>query len=411
MASDGHPRHDDRGAPPAGGHGRAHPHGRGRGHGHEHGHGRDLGDGHGRGHGHGQGQGHEHGRGHEPERGHEPGRGQEHGHGHDHGHDYGHGHDHPGHDHGHGLLGAHVHAPPDTHGRAFLLGILLNAGFVLLEVVAGLWSGSLALLSDAGHNLGDVLGLALAWAGAWASARAPTARYTWGWRRAALLAALANAALLVAAVGAIAWEAVGRLGDPSPVDGAVVIGVAAAGIAVNGFTAWLFVRGRDDVNVRGAFLHMVADAAVSAGVVVAGLVVALTGWRIVDPLIGLAIAALVGWSTVSLGRQALALALDAVPPGIDPGEVDRALRGLPGVDGLHDLHVWPLGTRGAAMSAHLEMRTAPGDGFLADARALLAARFGIEHVTLQVETGAGCPQDCARPREAAVARRRDVARR
>ncbi|MCZ8339087.1 MAG: cation diffusion facilitator family transporter [Burkholderiaceae bacterium] len=292
---------------------------------------------------------------------------------------------------------SHAHAPERGHERVFAFGLAINAAFVALEAWAGWRAGSLALLSDAGHNLGDVLGLALAWAGAWAARRPPSARYTWGWRRAALLAALVNAVLLLIAVGAIAWEAVRRLGAPAPVDASVVVGVAAAGIVVNGLTAWLLSRGRhDDVNVRGAYLHMVVDAAVSAGVVVGGLLVATTGWLRLDPAISLAIAGLVGWSAWSLARQSLALSMDAVPDSIDPTEVGRHLRGLPGVAGLHDLHVWPLGSAGASLSAHLRMPGGhPGDRFLLDVREALHTRFGIEHVTLQIETGDDCPQDCA----------------
>ncbi|MFN9771447.1 MAG: cation diffusion facilitator family transporter [Burkholderiales bacterium] len=316
------------------------------------------------------------------------------GHAHHHADDRAHGH---GHSHAHGPGHSHAHAPERGHERVFAFGLAINAAFVALEAWAGWRAGSLALLSDAGHNLGDVLGLALAWAGAWAARRAPSARYTWGWRRAALLAALVNAVLLLIAVGAIAWEAVHRLGAPAPVDTGVVVGVAAAGILVNGLTAWLLARGRhDDINVRGAYLHMVADAAVSAGVVVGGLLVAATGWLRLDPAISLAIAALVGWSAWSLARQSLALSMDAVPEAIDPTEVGHHLRGLPGVTDLHDLHVWPLGSAGAALSAHLRMPGGhPGDRFLLDARDSLRTRFGIEHVTLQVETGDECPQDCA----------------
>jgi cobalt-zinc-cadmium efflux system protein len=342
--------------------------------------------------GRGSGRGHADGHGHRRPHGHAHGGAHDHGHAHDHADGAAHGHGHP-HGHRHG----HAHAPEHGQERVFAFGLAINAAFVALEAWAGWRAGSLALLSDAGHNLGDVLGLALAWAGAWAARRRPSARYTWGWRRAALLAALVNAALLFFAVGAIAWEAVHRLGAPAPIDTGVVVGVAAAGIVVNGLTAWLLSRGRhDDVNVRGAYLHMVADAAVSAGVVVGGLLVAATGWQRLDPAISLAIAALVGWSAWSLARQSLALSMDAVPDAIDPTEVGRHLLGLPGVAGLHDLHVWPLGSSGAALSAHLRMPGGhPGDRFLLDAREALHTRFGIEHVTLQIETGDDCPQDCA----------------
>jgi cobalt-zinc-cadmium efflux system protein len=330
-----------------------------------------------------------------------PDRHPQHEHEHEHEHEHGHGHGH-GHDHGHGHGHGHTHAPlpPAGQRRVFAIGIAINAAFVALEAWAGWYSGSLALLSDAGHNLGDVLGLALAWLGAWAAQRPSSARYTWGWRRGALLAALLNAALLAAAVIAIAWEAIRRLGEPAQVDTGIVVGVAAAGIVVNGLTAWLLSRGgQADVNMRGAFLHMVADAAVSAGVVVGGLVVAATGWLRLDPIISLGIAALVGWSTVAFARQSLALSMDAVPEAIDPAAVERHLRALPGVAGLHDLHIWPLGSAGAALSAHLEMPAGhPGDAFLIEARASLERGFGIGHVTLQIETGGDCPQDCARDR-------------
>jgi cobalt-zinc-cadmium efflux system protein len=328
-----------------------------------------------------------------------------HGAGHDHAAEDGHDHDaqdddHQGHAHGPGH--AHVHLPPDGHHRAFAVGILLNAAFVAIEAWAGWYSGSLALLSDAGHNVSDVLGLLLAWAGVWAARRAPSERFTWGWRRATLLAALVNASLLLAALGAIAWEATRRLATPVEVDTSWMIGVATVGIAVNGLTAWLFVSGqRHDVNLRGAFLHMVGDAAVSAGVVAGGLAVAATGWQRLDPAISIAIALLVGIGTVSLLRQSLALAMDAVPDGIDPVAVRRHLLGLPGVAGLHDLHIWPLGSAGAALSAHIVMPEGhPGDAFLESARASLHRHFRIEHTTLQVEVGDGahaCEQDCGGP--------------
>lgn len=315
-----------------------------------------------------------------------------------HGHDDGHRHDDrhgPAHRHSHGLEHAPLPEPGETD-RAFRLGIVLNVGFVVLEAGAGWFANSLALLSDAGHNLSDVLALALAWAAAWAARWPATSRYTWGWRRAALLAALANALLLLAALGVIAWEAARRLAEPVAVDSTVVVAVAAAGIVVNGVTAWLFARGRHrDVNLRGAFLHMVADAAVSAGVVVGGLVVAATGWLRLDPLIGLAIVVVIAAGTVPLLRQSLALTLDAVPERIDLAEVRATLLALPGVHGLHDLHVWPLGSSGAALSVHLVRPEGADDDFLAATRSLLRDRFDIEHVTVQVERRDGaCSQDC-----------------
>ncbi len=321
--------------------------------------------------------------------GHDDGRDDGHGRGHRHGHD---GHRHAG-------LGRHSHGAPQRFDRAFVIGIGLNAVFVAVEAVAGWISGSLALLADAGHNLGDVLALALAWAGMWA-ARLPTSRRrTYGWRRGTILAALINAVMLLAALGAMAWEAVGRLSAPPPVDAGMMVGVASIGIAINAMTAWLFASGqRDDLNLRGAYLHMVADAAVSAGVVVGGLLVWRTGWLWLDPLIGLAIAGIVGVGTTSLLRESLRLAMDAVPDSIDPDAVRRHLLALPGVDSLHDLHIWALSTSGVALTAHLVMPGGhPGDTFLMQASTALRAAFRIDHATLQIETGTaetGCPQDC-----------------
>jgi len=330
--------------------------------------------------------------------------GHGHGGGHLHGDRPGHRHP-PDHDHDHGRGDSHAHAvpAPGAPHRAFLLGITLNLAFVVIEAGAGWWADSLALLSDAGHNLSDVLALALAWAGAWAAQRAPTARFTWGWRRAALLAALINATLLLIALGAIAWEAAHRIAEPVPVDSRIVIAVAALGIVINGLTALLFLRGQHtDLNLRGAFLHMVADAAVSAAVVAGGLAVLYTGWDRLDPLISLGIVLLVGASAIPLARQSIALSMDAVPAGIDPARVRALLLALPGVASLHDLHVWPLGTSGVALSAHLVMPGGhPGDRFLADARDRLRHTFAIEHVTLQVEVGPGpCAQDCDPNRQA-----------
>jgi cobalt-zinc-cadmium efflux system protein len=297
--------------------------------------------------------------------------------------------------HGH----AHPHPVPGaTLERAFRIGVALNLGFVALEAAAGWAANSLALLSDAGHNLSDVLALLLAWAAAWAAQRPATARYTWGWRRGAPLVALINATLLAGALAVIAWEAVRRLAAPLPVDGVIVIAVAAAGIVVNGVTAWMFAKDRHgDLNVRGAFLHMVADAAVSAGVLVGGIAVAASGWLWIDPAISLVIVAVIGMGTVPLLRQSFALSLDAVPEGIDLEAVRVDLLGRPGVAALHDLHVWPLGSTGAALSVHLVMPAGADDLFLATTRGRLLERFGIEHVTLQVERGEHpCPQNCER---------------
>ncbi|TNC14989.1 cation transporter [Methylobacterium terricola] len=309
-------------------------------------------------------------------------------HDHDH-HDHGHGHGHhhgAGHSHGPG----HVHAPA-SFGRAFAVGIALNTGFVLIEGVYGFLTDSVALLADAGHNLSDVLGLVVAWAAATLGQRRPTARFTYGLRSSSILAALFNAVFLLVAVGAIALEAVQRFSAPAPVPGLTVTIVALIGIAVNGITAWLFASGRKgDLNVRGAYLHMLADAAVSAGVVVAGLVILWTGWTWVDPVTSLVIVAVIVAGTWGLLRDSLVLSLDAVPPGIDPAEVRACLAERPGVAEIHDLHVWPMSTTETALTAHLVMPEGhPGNAFLNDCAAVLRRRFGIAHVTLQVELAGG----------------------
>ncbi len=289
---------------------------------------------------------------------------------------------------------AHTHDSSGT-GRAFLLGIGLNLGFVVLEAGFGLWANSLALLADAGHNLGDVLGLVLAWGATYLAGRPPTRRRTYGLRRSSVLAALLNAVLLLVAVGGIAWEAVRRFGHPEPVAGLIVVGVAAAGVAVNTATALLFVAGRaHDLNVRAAFLHMVADAGVSAGVVVAGLLIRFTGWAWVDPAASLLVAAAIAVGTWGLFREALDLALDAVPAGIDPAAVEAFLAGLPGVAAVHDLHVWAMSTTETALTAHLVKPDGRlDDDLLARAAAGLRERFGIAHITIQLEQGAA--HDCS----------------
>lgn len=308
---------------------------------------------------------------------------------HHHGHNSaGHGHAHNG--HRHHERGGHVHAPA-SFGQAFAVGIGLNAAFVLIEAGYGIASNSMALVADAGHNLSDVLGLVVAWAAAVLSKRTPTARYTYGLRSASILAALFNAVFLLVAVGAIGWEAIQRFARPEPVAGGTVMIVAIIGIAINGLTAWLFASGRKgDLNIRGAYLHMAADAAVSAGVVAAGLVILLTGWLWLDPVASLIIVAVIVWGTWDLLRDSVALSLAAVPPAIDPGLVRKFLAGRPGVAGLHDLHIWPMSTTDVALTAHLVMPGGhPGDGFLMEAAHELKDRFGIGHVTLQVETDPG----------------------
>ena len=309
---------------------------------------------------------------------------------HDHaGHTHAKGHDHH---HHHGGLG-HVHAPANF-GRAFAIGILLNTAFVVVESIYGISSNSMALLADAGHNLSDVLGLVVAWAAATLSKRLPTTRYTYGLGATSILAALANAMLLLVAVGAIAWEAVQRLMHPEPVGGVTVMVVAAIGILINGVTAYLFASGRKgDLNIRGAYLHMAADAAVSAGVVVAGLVIMMTGWLWLDPVVSLVIVAVILWSTWGLLRGSIDLSLNAVPEGIDAKAVRAFLEKLPGVSEVHDLHIWPMSTTETALTAHLVIPGGfPGDAFLMDAQEELRAHHRIGHPTLQIETGTmACP--------------------
>ncbi|HRD28116.1 MAG TPA: cation diffusion facilitator family transporter [Caulobacter sp.] len=293
----------------------------------------------------------------------------------DHGH-HGHSHDH-GHGHGHGH--GHSHAPADF-GRAFAIGAALNIGFVAVEALAGLLTGSLALMADAGHNLSDVLGLLMAW-GALVLARAlPTSRRSYGLRKGTILASLANAGLLLLAVGAIVWEAIRRLGTPEPLSPGPVMIVAVIGVLINTATALMFMRGQHDLNVRGAFLHMAADAAVSLGVVLAAAVIWLVpAWTWIDPLVGLVIAAVIVAGTWGLLRDSLDLALDAAPRGVDPDAVRDWLAARPGVS-----------TTETALTAHLTRPdNADGDAFLHDTALALSERFRIGHPTLQIETGAG----------------------
>lgn len=279
---------------------------------------------------------------------------------------------------------------PDS-SRVFALGAALNVGFIVIEVVAGWWADSLALLADAGHNFGDVLGLLLAGGAVWLSRRSPSARFTYGLQGSTILAALGNAMLLILATGAIVWEAIGRFAHPQPVHGGVVIGVAAAGIVVNGFTAWLFMRGREhDLNVKGAYLHMVADAAVSLGVVIAGVVIAVTGWLWLDPLVSLLIAAAILAGTWGLLKEAVQLSLQGVPRQVDMPALRQYLAGLPGVSEVHDLHVWAMSTTQNAMTVHLVMPGGhPGDDFLERVTLELAAHHRIGHPTFQIERGDG----------------------
>lgn len=306
----------------------------------------------------------------------------EHKHDHDHDHGHSHGHDH-GHGHGHH---GHSHAPADF-GRAFALGAGLNLAFVAAEFTAGFLTGSLALLADAGHNLADVAGLLLAWGAVALAKRPATARRTYGLRKGTILASLGNAGLLLAGVGAVGWEAIGRFSEPTPVATGWVAAVAAIGVVINTATALMFMRGRkDDLNVRGVYLHMAADAGVSAAVVVAALAIFLTGWLWLDPAVTLVVLGVIVAGTWGLLRDSLDLALDAAPRGIDPVAVRAALDALPGVDQVHHLHIWAMSTTETALTAHLVApNAAPGLLQLAIAR---LAELGIGHVTLQIEQSA-----------------------
>jgi cobalt-zinc-cadmium efflux system protein len=300
-----------------------------------------------------------------------------------------HDHDHE-HDHAHAHGPGHAHAPVDF-GRAFLLGIALNTVFVVVEIGFGVAANSVALIADAGHNLSDVLALIVAWVADRAVRRAPSPRYTYGLAGSSILAALFNAVFLMLAVGAIAFEAVQRLLSPEPVSGLTMIVVAGIGIAINGFTAWLFAGGaKGDLNIRGAYLHMLTDALISAGVVVAGLAVLATGWVLIDPIVSLVLVVVVVWGTWGLLKESSALSVAAVPAAIDPAAVRADLAGLPGVTALHDLHIWGMSTTEIALTAHLVMPGGhPGDAFLKATVEHLHEHFGIGHVTLQVETTEG----------------------
>lgn len=280
----------------------------------------------------------------------------------------------------------HHHHGPATYNRAFAIGISLNIAYVLIEAWYGWKVDSLALLADAGHNLSDVIGLVLAWGGALAGRLRPDARYTYGWKRASILAAFLNALLLLVAMGSLVWEALHRLSAPEPIQGVTIMVVAGVGIVVNTATALLFRRGRaDDMNIRGAFLHMAADALVSLGVVIAGGLALWLGWNWLDPLVSLLIAAVIVAGTWSLFRQSLHLLFDGVPESVDLAAVRDCLATLPGVARVHDLHVWAMGTTEIAMTAHLVMPDGhPDDAFYQHATDQLHARFDIDHVTLQV---------------------------
>lgn len=307
-----------------------------------------------------------------------------------HGHAHGTGHDHDSHAHDnhHGHGHGHVHAPKNF-GVAFAVGITLNTAFIIAEVTYGVMAHSLALLADAGHNLSDVLGLMLAWGASVLARRLPSSRFTYGLRSTSILAALINAVLLLTVTGGIAWEAIQRIGHPSDVQGMTVIVIAAIGVVINTATALMFMRGGDDdLNIRGAFLHMAGDALISLGVVVSGVVIMFTGWLWLDPAVSLVIALLVVLGTWGLLRDSAQLALQAVPQGLPVEKVRAYLQTLPGVAAIHDLHIWGMSTTETALTVHMVMPGGhPGDVFTCSVADELQRQFAIGHATMQVETG------------------------
>lgn len=287
----------------------------------------------------------------------------------------------------------HSHVP-DNLNFAFAVGAALNIALVLAQVGYGVAAHSVALLADAGHNFGDVLGLLLAWGAVVLSRKNPTAKYTYGFRSTSILAALLNGGLLLVATGAIAWEAIQRIAEPSHVSGNIVVIVAAVAILVNSFSAWLLRSKHDDLNARGAFLHLVSDAVVSLGVLIGGLIILKTGWYWVDPVISLGISLVIVWSTWGLLREAVNMSLDAVPSSINPEQVKKYLEGLEGVVRIHDLHIWSISTTEIALTCHIVMpKGHPDDTFMAKVAEDLRHKFGISHTTLQSELGT--EQDCA----------------
>jgi cobalt-zinc-cadmium efflux system protein len=303
-------------------------------------------------------------------------------------------HDEHHHHHGHGH--SHAHAPVSGYGRAFVLAILLNSIFVSVEFVYGVLANSSALMADAGHNLSDVTGLFLAWGAAVLAKKAPFGRFTYGLRNASTLAALGNALLLLAACGVIAWQAFLRLAHPPEVAGFTVSVVATIGILINGFSAWLFMRGsKHDLNIRGAYLHMMADAAISLGVALAGLIMMWTHWTWVDPVVSLSIVGVILVGTWGLLRDSVQLALNAAPAHINLAGIETFLHQHPGVSDVHDVHVWGISTTECALTAHVVMPAGyPGDHVVDDMVTVLKTRFGVQHPTLQVETGATAHACC-----------------
>jgi cobalt-zinc-cadmium efflux system protein len=297
-------------------------------------------------------------------------------------------HDHAGHSHAHGG-GHHSHGNPNNHGRAFVIAIVLNAFFVVVEFAYGFIANSTALMADAGHNLSDVLGLLLAGGAAILARKAPSERFTYGLRNTSILAALANAMFLLVVCGAIAWEAIHRFQQPPAVAGLTVTLVAAVGIVINGLSAWLFMKGsKGDLNIRGAYLHMAADAVVSLGVAVAGVTMMFTGWYWLDPMISLVVVVVVVICTWDLLRESVQLALIAVPANIEVPAIDAYLRQCQGVTDIHDLHIWGMSTTESALTVHLVIPEGyPGDAFMDEVMQTLQTRFLIHHSTLQIEQG------------------------
>lgn len=292
-----------------------------------------------------------------------------------------------GHNHSHNQI-------PTNPSFAFAVAAVLNIALVVAQVGYGIFAHSIALLADAGHNFGDVLGLLLAWGAVILSKRNPTAKYTYGFRSSSILAALLNAGLLLIATGAIIWEAIRRFGNPSPIDGVTVIAVAAVAIVVNSFSAWLLRNKKEDLNARGAFLHLVSDAAVSLGVLLAGVIILQTGYYWVDPVVSIGVSLVIVWSTWNLLREAISMSLDAVPASVDAAAVKKYLQGLAGVVRIHDLHIWPISTTEVALTCHIVMpKGHPEDSFMTKVSNELQHKFGISHATLQSELGN--EEDCA----------------
>ncbi|MGL5032308.1 MAG: cation diffusion facilitator family transporter [Microcystaceae cyanobacterium] len=292
------------------------------------------------------------------------------------------------HDHHHDHHGHHHHHSPSNPNRAFIIGLVLNIFIVVIQVIFGFVSHSLSLLADAGHNLGDVLGLLIAWTASWLVKRQASARYTYGFRRSSILAALLNASLIMIALGAIAVEALHRLQNPQPLQENIVIIVASLGMILNGFTAWLFSKDQQDLNLKGVFLHMVTDALVSLGVVLGAIAILITGWTWLDPLMSLVISVLIFWGTWGLLKDSVALLLDGVPVNIKTQAVQTYLQELPNVVAIHDLHIWAMSTTENALTVHVIVENSlPNDQFLQTLQQEIKEYFGINHTTIQLENG------------------------